>query len=138
MNIKEKLVKEKTNSWAIQLFRYIFVGGLSFLVDYSVLYILTDLCGWYYLLSATISFIAGLLVNYFISIRWVFLDSKLQNKMAEFSLYGIIGVVGLVLTNLLMYFFTDLLHIHYMVSKLITAAIVLIWNFVGRKYILFK
>lgn len=138
MDISKKLVREKTNNWSVQLFRYVFVGGLSFIVDYSVLYILTDLCGWYYLISATAAFIAGLFVNYFISIRWVFLDSKLQNKAVEFSLYGIIGVIGLILTNLLMFLFTDLLNIHYMGSKLVTAAIVLIWNFVGRRFILFK
>ena len=40
MNIKEKLVKEKTNSWAIQLFRYIFVGGYGFM--WLVLFVICD------------------------------------------------------------------------------------------------
>ena len=59
-------------------------------------------------------------------------------RAAEFAVYGIIGVVGLLLNNLLLYIFTDHLHLHYMLSKLIAAATVLAWNFLGRKIILFK
>lgn len=120
------------------MFRYAIVGGVSFAVDYGFLYVLTECYGFHYLLSATISFIAGLAVNYLISIRWVFGKSKLSSRAAEFAVYGIIGVVGLLLNNLLLYLFTDHLHLHYMLSKLIAAAIVLAWNFLGRKIILFK
>lgn len=138
MGITEKLLRKDTNNWLVQLFRYVIVGGVSFFVDYGLLYVLTEFCGLHYIVSATVSFIAGLVVNYCISTRWIFRTSKLQNKAAEFSIYGIIGAVGLLLNNMLMYWFTDILHVHYMISKLITAAIVLIWNFFGRKIILFN
>ena len=128
----------ETDNWFAQMFRYAIVGGMSFTVDYGLLYVFTEWFGFHYLLSATISFIAGLVVNYLISIRWVFGKSKLSSRAAEFAVYGIIGVAGLLLNNLLLYIFTDHLHLHYMLSKLIAAAIVLAWNFLGRKIILFK
>lgn len=133
-----RLLVYDTDSWFFQMFRYAIVGGASFAVDYGLLYILTEFFGVHYLLSATASFTAGLLVNYLISIRWVFGQSKLTSRTAEFVVYGIIGVAGLLLNNLLLYLFTDHLHLHYMLSKLIAAAIVLAWNFVGRKIILFR
>jgi len=133
-----KLFVEETSNTFIQFFRYLFVGGTAFVVDYGLLYVLTEYAGLHYLLSATISFIAGLVVNYLLSTWWIFRKSKLQNKWAEFLVFAIIGVVGLLLNNLFMYVFTDLFHIHYMVSKLITTALVMIWNFAGRKYILFN
>ena len=133
-----RLLVSDTDSWFFQMFRYAIVGGVSFAVDYGLLYVLTECFGFHYLLSATISFIAGLAVNYLISIRWVFGKSKLSSRAAEFAVYGIIGVVGLLLNNLLLYLFTDHLHLHYMLSKLIASAIVLAWNFLGRKIILFK
>ena len=120
------------------MFRYLIVGGIAFLADYSLLYILTEGLHLHYLLSATVSFVAGLIVNYLISTLWIFRHSKLNNRMAEFAVYAIIGVVGLLFNNLLMYLFTDCLNIHYMLSKLITAALVMCWNFLGRKYILFN
>ena len=128
----------RTDNWFIQLFRYCFVGGFAFLVDYGLLVLLTEVCGLHYLVSATISFIAGLVVNYLLSTSWVFRKSKLENKWAEFAIFAIIGVVGLLLNNLLLYLFTDLARIHYMISKLLTTALVMIWNFGARKIILFN
>lgn len=136
--IISNLLKGSNSNLLVQLFRYVIVGGLSFIVDYGLLYVLTEYVGLYYIVSATLSFIVGLTVNYYISVRWVFGQSKLQNKPVEFSIYAIIGIIGLLFNNILMYIFTDLFHVYYLFSKLITAAIVLIWNFVGRKYILFK
>ena len=137
-NFVEKLLIAETSNFWTQLFRYVIVGGLSFVVDYGLLYALTEWAGMHYLLSATLSFVAGLLVNYFISTCWIFHKSKLNNKLAEFLIYSIIGVVGLLFNNLLLYVLTDHLHLYYMLSKLIAAAVVLGWNFVGRKLILFK
>ena len=131
------LFLKETDNWFIQLFRYCFVGGLAFIVDYGLLVLLTEVCGLHYLISATISFIAGLIVNYLLSTSWIFRKSKLENKWAEFIVFAIIGVIGLGLNNLLLYLFTDIIHIHYMISKLITTGIVMIWNFGARKIILF-
>ena len=46
--------------------------------------------------------------------------------------------MGLGLNNLLLYLFTDKLNIHYMISKLLTTALVMVWNFGARKVILFN
>lgn len=134
----QKAFIEKTDNWFIQLFRYFFVGGFAFLVDYGLLVLLTEVFGLHYLVSATISFLAGLVVNYLLSTSWIFRKSTLENKWAEFLIFAVIGVVGLGLNNLLLYLFTDKLHIHYMISKLLTTAIVMIWNFGARKVILFN
>ncbi len=128
----------RSSSWQLQLFRYIFVGGFAFIVDYSLLYILTEFIGLYYLLSATISFIAGLLANYLLSIRWIFKDSKYENRTIEFTIFAVIGVIGLLFNALLMWLATDVIHFYYMVSKLFVAAIIMLWNFFCRKLILFN
>lgn len=133
-----KLLINRTSNIFTQMFRYVIVGGISFVVDYGLLFVFTEWFHFHYLISATLSFIAGLIVNYSISVRWVFQNSKLNNKSAEFTVYGIIGVIGLFLNNTLMFVFTDFLHLHYMISKLVSAMIVLVWNFAGRRIILFK
>ena len=128
----------RESGWLIQFLRYTVVGGLSFVVDYGLLYVLTEWCGLYYILSATLSFAAGLTVNYLLSIKWVFRRSVLNNRMAEFAVFGIIGVAGLLLNNGLLYVFTEWCGLHYLLSKLFSAAIVLCWNFAGRKIVLFR
>lgn len=137
MKFLNTLFVDKTSNGFIQLFRYLFVGGFAFVVDYGLLYVLTEWAGFYYLVSASISFLAGLVVNYLLSTGWIFKKSKMDNKVGEFVIFSIIGVIGLGLNSLLLYAFTDRVHIHYMISKLLSAALVMLWNFFARKIILF-
>ena len=137
-NFSRKLVREQTDKTLIQFIRYFFVGGTAFIVDIGSLYILTEFFGIYYLISATIAFILGLIANYLLSISWVFNKRTLDNKKLEFGIFTIIGIIGLVLNAVLIWFFTEYIQIYYMLSKIITAAIILVWNFSARKYVLFR
>lgn len=127
----------RTNNLIIQLIRYTIVGGLAFIVDFILLFILTEYIKLYYIVSATCSFLVGLLINYYISTLWIF-KSRIKNKQIEFSLFTLIGLFGLVLNDILIYFFTEKFQIHYMSSKFVTAIIVYLWNFLGRKYFIFN
>lgn len=135
-NLYNKLLVDKTDNFVIQLIRYTFVGGFAFVVDFGLLWVLTEWAGLHYVLSATCSFAAGLLVNYFISTMWVF-ESKMKSKTMEFAAFALIGVVGLGLNDLFIWTFTELMHVHYMLSKLVTAILVYLWNFLARKYFVF-
>ena len=133
-----KLFYCTTDKLLIQFVRYFFVGGFAFVVDFGLLYILTEYAGLHYLLSATLSFIAGLLVNYIISCLWVFNGSKFKNRLVEFLFFAAIGVVGLALNDTLIWLFTDCIGTHYMFSKIVAAAMVYLWNFFARKYLVFR
>ena len=128
-----KLFRDPTDNIMIQFFRYVFVGGTAFVVDFFFLYFFSDICGIYYLVSAVFSFIISVLVNYVMSTRWVFNQDNIENKVVEFNLFMLISTIGLVFTEILLYFFTDLCGIHYLISKIISAVIVLFWNFLARR-----
>jgi putative flippase GtrA len=134
--LKDILIN-KSDNLVVQLLRYTFVGGLAFIVDFGLLFILTEFAGLYYLASATCSFIAGLLVNYYISTIWVFGSSPYKKGM-EFLLFAIIGITGLGLNDVLIWVFTEKAGIYYMLSKLLTAVLVYLWNFLGRRYLIFN
>ena len=127
----------KTNNILIQLFRYLWVGGVAFIMDYGCLFFLTEHAHLDYLISAAVAFILGLIVNYLLSISWVFSNSRLNNKMAEFIVFASIGLVGLIINEAIMYLCCEVLNIHYMISKLCSTGVVFFWNFFGRKLILF-
>jgi putative flippase GtrA len=128
-----KLFKQPTDNIFIQLFRYVFVGGTAFLVDFFFLYFFSDVCGIYYLISAVLSFIISVLVNYVMSTRWVFNQDNIENKVLEFNLFILISTIGLVFTEILLYFFTDIIGLYYLIAKIISAIIVLFWNFLARR-----
>ena len=133
-----KIFIEPTDNTLLQLFRYGFVGGAAFAVDYGTLFLLTHFVGVPYLWSAAVAFIFGLISNYLLSISWVFKKSGTMQRWHEFMFFAIIGVIGLIFNELIMYAGTDILHLHYMVSKLISTAIVFFWNFFARKFLLFN
>ena len=134
----ETLFKGKTSSVSKQLFRYIFTGGLAFIVDFEILFLLTECFYVHYLISACVAFLFGLLVNYFLSIRWVFNSRVVENRLLEFSLFTTVGLLALGINELFLWIFTDVLGNHYLFSKIITAIIIFFWNFFGRKLILFS
>ena len=126
------------NSVIQQFLKYVLVGGAAFVIDYSLLYFLTEVMGFHYLVSNIFSFSSGLIFNYIVCIYWVFTDSKLGNRYLEFLFYGLIGIVGLGISELAMWIMAQGFALHYMVAKLISTAVVLVWNFVARKYLLFN
>ncbi|WP_294477383.1 GtrA family protein [uncultured Bacteroides sp.] len=137
-NFFYKLLVLPTSNVICQFVRYAFVGGLAFVVDFGLLYVLTEYLSLYYILSASLSFIVGLLINYFISILWVFSDYKSSNRVAEFIYFALIGIVGLLLNVFILWLITEFFDIYYMYSKLIAAVVVYLWNFLARKYFLFS
>ena len=132
------LLTEPTEDSFLQFFRYIFVGGASFVTDYVLLHIITE-AGVHYLISGVVSFIAGLCVNYGLSKLLVFSNKASgKEKAKEFTVFAVIAVFGLAITEGLMWLFTEKLSWYYMLSKAVAAAIVLFWNFFMKKLLLFK
>lgn len=134
-------LKKPSKSVLLQLIRYGLSGGLAFVVDFGLLWFITDICHAHYLVGAFCGYTAGLIITYLLSIKWIFSDRKLSHKQgAEFIIFTIIGLVGLLLTQGLMYIFTEYLFgtDHYLYSKLLTTAIVSLFNFVMKKLLLFS
>ena len=128
-----------TQNGFLQFFRYAFVGGIATIVDWSTLFLLTDIVSIYYLFSARFSFLAGLIVNFLLSKLMVFKTEEAKvNGVLEFVAYAIIGAVGLGLTELIMLGFTDFLKLHYMMSKVIATVMTLVWNYIARKRIIYS
>lgn len=134
-----KLLVGSTQSLSIQIFRYLIVGGIAFIVDFLLLYLLTHFLSLPVLVSAAISFMVGLVVNYRLSMTWIFTQSLTRSaaqKSKEFFIFFITGISGLGLNELCLYLFTEALEINYLISKLITVPIVILWNFFSRRHLL--
>ncbi len=127
-----------TKNPILQFFRYAFVGGVATVADWGVLYAMTEKANVHYLASAVVAFAAGLAVNFGLSKKFVFSAEKNHSFFAEFSVYAVIGAVGLLLTEGIMYFLTDILGWYFMLPKIIATAVVFVWNFAARKVVLYK
>lgn len=129
-----------------EFFRYAIVGGIAFLADSGTLFLFKEFIFKgdskpELFASTAAGFIAGLIVNYILSVVFVFKKSENSSsgKSAKaFIVFTAIGVIGLGLTELGMYTGVYLLKWHYLITKVITAALVLVWNYCGRKIFVFN
>ena len=117
-----------------QIVKFGFTGGISFIVDYSVLVFLTEILGLNYLVSNCLSFIISVIVNYILSMKFVF-KSVNNNKVFDFIIFVVLSVIGLGLNSLIMFICTDYIEIHYMISKIGATGVVMVFNFVSRKVV---
>ena len=128
-----------TTNVILQFLRYVFVGGIATVADWGVLFFLTEAFGLHPLFSAIFAFFAGLVVNYFLSRLFVFKANESRySRAGEFVAYSLIGAVGLGLTEGIMYITIAMAGNHYMIGKVIATVIVLLWNYIARRKIVYK
>ncbi len=166
METKEVQVKQTKKQLFWEIFRFLLVGGTATLVDYFVFWIfdgvlfplIASVVWWKtvsLILSTALGFCAGLVVNWLLSVSFVFRqvkDKQEASSKKSFLLFTIIGVIGLLITEagvLLLvailpefplFGVTEILGTTWAkwTAKVIMTCIVLVWNYVGRKLLVFK
>ena len=121
-----------THERFLEIVRFCFVGGLSLLVDCAVLFGLTEFFGVHYLYSAGISFTVSVIFNYWLCVTYVFKGAKKQTPKQAAIFIGS-SIVGLGLNQVCMWFFVEILFLHYMAAKLGATVIVTLWNYVAKR-----
>jgi len=121
-----------------EFIRYFLASFLALLIDLSVFLFCSSILTLNKFFSAFIGFTSGLIVIYLLSITLVFQYRRLnQEKFREITIFLIIGIVGLCITELSIYIGVSIIGVSPLASKLVGAAITFSSNFLLRKYILF-
>jgi putative flippase GtrA len=127
------IIKNETFTQAV---KYFFVGGFCTILDLALLFILTNFFGINYLVSSIISFMSGTILNYYLCTLWIFKIRVIENRYHEFTYYLIITGVALGINTLLIWGFTAILGLYFMLSKVFATVVTYCWNFWARKYFL--
>lgn len=133
----ESIQLTPTKNVTVQVIRSLVVSAIALVADFGTLLFLKEVLGVHYLLAATISFSLGVVVNYVLSVRWVFANRKFTNRHAEFTIFLIICAVGLGLNLAIIAAMVQLLNVDYRIAKIVSTVVVFFWNFVARKKILY-
>ena len=116
-----------------QIIRFSAVGIIAFAIDYLILVFLTEVLGVNYLISATVSFVVALVFNYVASMRYVFSRRNDSSRLREFVIFGVLAVIGLGLNDFVMWAGVSL-SMDYRIVKFGASFIVMVYNFITRKY----
>jgi putative flippase GtrA len=120
-----------------ELMAYGLASAAALSVDAALLVVLIDL-GAHYLVAAAVGFCAGIGIAYGLSVSMVFRHRAIADRRREFAGFLAVGLVGLVLTQLLMAFWVSLIGLEPPLAKLPTAGLVFVFNFVARRTLLFS
>lgn len=118
--------------------RFFWAGSLTFLVDFLILLLLTEVGGVNYLWSNLAAVSVGIVMSYLLCVRWVFLDRRYNRVVLEFPIFVMISVAGLMLNESLLWASVEFGKIHYLVAKIIVTAAIFSVNFCVKKIILFR
>jgi len=129
-NVRNQGVRRKT---LIQFFRYFVVAFLGLVLDFGTLAFCTEILGLNYLLSATFGFAFGLVANFFLSERYVFFDPIISGSFFRFSIYALVGLIGLGILISLMWVQVETLGVPYLTAKALATVVVYTWNFFARR-----
>ena len=126
-------IDEKKENLLIQIFKFGIVGGIATIIDWIIYYICYNFFKINPLISNIISFSISVIYNYIASVKWVFDVKKDKSKKRMFFEFMIFSIIGLGLTELLLWIFINNLFINKMISKIVATIIVMIFNFITRK-----
>lgn len=118
--------------------RYLLAGSLTFLADFLVLVLLTEFAGLNYLWSNLVGVFVGIVVSYFLCIKWVFLNRRYNQVVFEFPLFILTCFVGVLLNELMLWALVEFGNIHYLTSKVVVTAVIFVVNFLLKKALLFR
>lgn len=119
-----------------QILKFGVVGIIATVIDFGVLYILSQPLGMDPVLSAGISFCASLVFNYVASMRYVFTHREDMSRSREFVIFLVLSLIGLAINEAIMAAGVAVLGssaLAVMGTKVLATAIVMVWNFVSRK-----
>ena len=134
--LKEYILKHSQNDLFIQAAKYFVVGGVCTVIDFAILFVLTQYGSINYITSSAISFMSATVLNYYLCTVLIFKIRTVENRYKEFFYYMIITGVGLGFNTLIIWSFTKFVGFYYLFSKVIATFVTYWWNFLARKYFL--
>ncbi len=127
------------------------VGVIAFFIDFGIFKLLSGVFGVNYLVANFFGFTISLIFNYIASMTFVFERKENADRRAEFVIFTVLSIVGLVLNELIIFVCIEgiYLKIPYLTAnmsrqwaetfgKIVATGIVMVYNFITRKIFLEK
>lgn len=147
---KNKLFMEFFNLKSFfQLAKYVATGLISAGSYIFLIYLLTDCIKiWRYFsvnsyeiskyYSITVSYFIVFWLNFLLSKFWTFKDRQNNSTKKQLALYTALFVFNLLATYLIEYILTDIFGMYYLIPPIICNFLIVIWNFVLYKKVIYR
>ncbi len=117
--------------------KFSIVGFSGLIIDFLVTYLLKEKLKQNKYISHSIGFIAAVINNFYLNKSWTF-ENHSQEYMTQGLQFLVIALIGLFLSNQIIFILNNKNNINFYISKLMAIGIVVIWNFLANFLITFS
>ena len=119
-----------------QFFRFVIVGSISTIINYSSFYLFYTFLTINYVVSSATGYVTGLLVGFVINKNWTF-GAEGQYRKFIFT-YLIIYILSLLIGVMFIRFLVEELEIMPEIANIMVIGVTTLTNFIGVKFLVFK
>lgn len=134
-----------------QFLKFGAVGIFCFFIDYFTFKVCSSVLGIHYVVASILGFVISVVVNYILSMKFVFESKEDMSRRKEFIIFVVLSLIGLGLNTLILYICIDGIYMHVdflkgwfgqgtaeSLGKLGATGVVMVYNFITRKIFLEK
>lgn len=127
---------EKWKPEITRLIKFNIVGVMNTVIDFIIFFLCVSLFKMVIVPAQIIAYSMGIINSYFMNRFWTFQIKKKQTRK-EFILFVVINLFSLILSTVLIQYLLKLLS-SLLIAKLIVTAIIMVINYLGQRFIVFK
>ncbi len=116
----------------LKFIKFGLVGVSGLCVDLGLTYLFKEIVGTNKYVASSIGFASALTTNFLLNRYWTFGIAGGSDFWVQYLKFWGVGIVGMGLTNFILYYCNEKLNIKFYYSKLIAIGIVFFWNFAGN------
>ncbi len=122
--------------WKIS--RFLLAGGIGALINLALLYLLTEVVGWYYLCSATLSFAVAVTASFILQKFWTFADGRLAVWRHQALVFALVALINTGVNTLIVYGLVEVGGLHYLISQIVASVLIAFESFWVYHLLIFK
>ncbi|RZK81246.1 MAG: GtrA family protein [Pedobacter sp.] len=119
---------ELNRAFILKFLKFGVVGFSGLIVDFGITYLCKEKLKIHKYISNSMGFIVATGTNYSLNRLWTF-ENHNPNTLVQFGKFFIIALVGLALSNILIYLLNDKLKWNFYFAKACAIVLVSLWNF---------
>ncbi len=119
------------------VFKFLIVGGVSTLVNYSVYVLLFTVFGYPYSIAFVAGFLSGVAFGYYFNKKWAFGKQEASSLRLVLS-YLLVYALSLVVGILFLRFLVLGMYVHPLIANFFTIVLTTCTNFAGLRYLVFR
>lgn len=131
LELLRRLFVVRTSNGFVQFIRYGIVGVVAAAFDTGTLLLLANVFGISYIVAGTVGFALGTVVNYALSVTWVF--RRTSQPYVEMALFVLIGAAGLIVNDVTLWAGQSWFGLELFWAKILAIVVGFLWNFILRK-----